>query len=108
LNLRGIRGGGVGATASNTIPTEATASIDFRLVPHQTPEHVRALVEAHVRSKGYFIVDHDPTPAERAAHARVAKLTWEPGYPATRVPMDSPLARAVIRATEESLGAPVV
>src|SRR6185437_802699 len=68
LNLRGIRGGGVGATASNTIPTEATASLDFRLVPRQTPEHLRALVEAHVRSRGYFIVDHDPTRAERMAH----------------------------------------
>ncbi|HXU53352.1 MAG TPA: M20/M25/M40 family metallo-hydrolase, partial [Casimicrobiaceae bacterium] len=96
LNLRGIRGGGVGATASNTIPTEATASLDFRLVPRQTPEHVRALVEAHVRSKGYFIVDHDPTRAERMAHARIAKITWEAGYPATRVAMDSPLSRAVI------------
>ena len=51
LNLRGIRGGGVGATASNTIPTDATASIDFRLVPHQTPEHVRQLVEAHARAQ---------------------------------------------------------
>jgi acetylornithine deacetylase/succinyl-diaminopimelate desuccinylase-like protein len=108
LNLRGIRGGGVGATASNTIPTEATASIDFRLVPRQTPERVRALVEAHVRSRGFFIVDHDPTRAERMAHARVAKITWEAGYPATRVAMDSPLARAVIRATRESLGAPIV
>jgi acetylornithine deacetylase/succinyl-diaminopimelate desuccinylase-like protein len=108
LNLRGISGGSVGAAASNTIPTEATASIDFRLVPHQTPDRVRALVQAHVRLRGYFIVDHDPTRAERTAHARVAKITWEAGYPATRVAMDSPLARAVIRATRESLGAPIV
>ena len=42
------------------------------------------------------------------AHARVAKITWEAGYPATRVAMDSPLARAVIRATGEALGAPIV
>lgn len=108
LNLRGIRGGAVGATASNTIPTEATASIDFRLVPHQTPEHVRQLVESHVRAHGYFIVDHTPTPAERMAHDRIIKVTWEAGYAATRVSMDSPLSRAVIRATEESLGAPIV
>ena len=108
LNLRGIRGGAVGATASNTIPTEATASIDFRLVPHQTPEHVRQLVEEHAKTRGYFIVDHTPTPAERMAHARILKMTWEAGYPATRVSMDSPLSRAVIRATEESLDGPIV
>src|SRR5262245_59776870 len=53
LNLRGIRGGNVNELSSNTIPTEATASIDFRLVPKQMPEHVRELVKAHVESHGY-------------------------------------------------------
>jgi len=108
LNLRGIRGGGVGATASNTIPTEATASIDFRLVPRQTPEHIRQLVEAHARSLGYTVIDHTPSAAERMKHARFVKMTWESGYPATRVSMESPLAKAVIRATQESLGGPIV
>jgi acetylornithine deacetylase/succinyl-diaminopimelate desuccinylase-like protein len=108
LNLRGIRGGNVGATASNTIPTEARASIDFRLVPRQTPERVRRLVEAHVRARGYYIVDHDPTPAERAAHARILKVEWEAGYPATRAPMDAPISRALLRASELALGKPVI
>jgi acetylornithine deacetylase/succinyl-diaminopimelate desuccinylase-like protein len=108
LNLRGIRGGNVGATASNTIPTEATASIDFRLVPKQTPEHIRGLVEAHAKAQGFFVVDHTPTAAERTAHARILKMTWESGYPATRVAMDSPLSKAVLRATQEAVGAPIV
>ena len=108
LNLRGIRGGGVGATASNTIPTEATASIDFRLVPKQTPQRIKQLVEAHARAQGYFVVDHTPTAAERMAHARILKVTWESGYPATRVSMDSPLSRAVIRATQDALGTNIV
>ena len=108
LNLSGIRGGNVGATASNAIPTEATASIDFRLVPRQTPEHVRQLVEAHLRGHGYTIVDHTPTADERMRPARVAKVTWEAGYAPTRVAMDSPLSQAVLRATEEAVGGPVV
>ncbi len=33
FNVRGIEAGHVGKQASNTIPTEARASIDFRLVP---------------------------------------------------------------------------
>ena len=108
LNLRGIRGGNVGATASNAIPTEATASIDFRLVPRQTPDHVRQLVETHLRAHGYTIVDHTPTADERMRTARIAKVTWEAGYAPTRVAMDSPLSQAVLRATEEAVGGPVV
>ena len=108
LNLRGIRGGNVNELSSNTIPTEATASIDFRLVPKQTPEHVRQLVEAHLRAQGYFVVDHTPTSAERMAHARVAKVVWEAGYAASRVPMDAPLSRATLRAVQDALGQPIV
>ena len=108
LNLRGIRGGNVNELSSNTIPTEATASIDFRLVPRQTPARIRSLVESHARARGYFIVDHTPTTAERLAHARIVKMTWESGYAATRVAMDAPLSRATIRATQEAIGGPVV
>jgi acetylornithine deacetylase/succinyl-diaminopimelate desuccinylase-like protein len=109
LNLRGIQSGGVNELSSNVIPSDATASIDFRLVPRQTPERVRRLMEAHARAQGYFVVDHTPTLAERAAHARVMKMTWgEGGYPATRVSMDAPLSKAVVQATREALGAPIV
>ena len=109
LNLRGFRGGGVGAGGSNTISTEARASIDFRLVPRQTPERIRSLVEGHARQKGYFIVTgRDPTPAERAAHAKIMRLDWETGYPATRVAMDAPVSRAVLQSVESALGTPVI
>jgi acetylornithine deacetylase/succinyl-diaminopimelate desuccinylase-like protein len=108
LNLRGFQGGSVGAAASNTIPTEASASIDFRLVPRQTPQRIRELVESHAADQGFFVVHRDPTPAELAANEKILKLVWEPGYPATRTPMDSPLARAVLRATELASGGPVV
>jgi acetylornithine deacetylase/succinyl-diaminopimelate desuccinylase-like protein len=50
LNLRGFQSGRVGLQAPNALPTEARASIDFRLVPDQTPERVRALVDAHIRA----------------------------------------------------------
>jgi len=108
LNLRGFRGGNVGATASNQIPTEARASIDFRLVPRQTPERVRRLVEAHARAQGYYVTDRDPTDAERLAHARILKMEWEPGYAATRAPMDAPVSRALLRASELALGGSVI
>ena len=108
LNLRGIAGGAVGEGTTNAIPTEATASIDFRLVPDLTPAIVRDRVEAHVRKQGFAVVHEKPTKEARLSNPRLARLDWGPGYPAARVSMDLPASRAVIRVVEESAGAPVV
>jgi acetylornithine deacetylase/succinyl-diaminopimelate desuccinylase-like protein len=84
LNIRGIRAGDVGADAPNAIMSEASASIDFRLVPNQRPERVRALVEAHLRKHGYFVVHDVPSISERLSHTRLICLKWDDGYPAAK------------------------
>jgi acetylornithine deacetylase/succinyl-diaminopimelate desuccinylase-like protein len=102
LNVRGLDGGPVGSGAANVIPTRATASIDFRLVPDQTPARVRQLVEAHVRAQGYHVVAHEPTAEERARYAKVARIQWSDGYPAMRTTLDDPFASAVVRVANEA------
>lgn len=96
FNVRGIRVGGVRETGSNTIATEAYASFDLRLVPAQDPVRVRRLVEAHIRAQGYFVTNDSVTPAMRLAHPKVARLEWDSGYPASRVPMDGPFGKALL------------
>ncbi len=108
LNVRGLSSGAVGAEAANAIPVDARASIDLRLVPDQTPEGVRAQVEAHLTSLGYEIVHAAPTVEQRRAAPRLVRLDWGPGYPAARVAMDTEAARAVVRAVEEAVGGPVI
>ena len=108
LNLRGMAVGGVGSQAANAIPTEATASIDFRLVPDQTPEKVRGRIEAHLRSLGYTITYETPTAEARRATPRLVKLDWDMGYPPARTDMDLPFSRAVVRVAAEAAGGPVV
>ncbi len=108
LNIRGIRAGDVGPAATNSIPTEATASIDFRLVPDQTPASVRRAVEDHLRGLGYVLVADPPDAAARREHPRILRLTWGPGYPGYRTPMDLPVSRAVVEAVEAGAGGPVV
>jgi acetylornithine deacetylase/succinyl-diaminopimelate desuccinylase-like protein len=108
LNLRGFSGGDVGEKTTNSIPTEATASIDFRLVPDQTPEGVRAKVEAHLQALGYTLVRETPDRATRRKTPRLLKVTWEPGYPSARTSMDLPVSRAVSRVISESFGYSVV
>jgi acetylornithine deacetylase/succinyl-diaminopimelate desuccinylase-like protein len=104
LNVRGIRSGQVGAEAANAIPVDAVVSIDFRLVPDQTPAAVRTKVEAFLKSKGWTVVDTEPNGVERVAHPRIVKLAWEGGYPALRTDMSSPTAHAVIAAAADAAG----
>ena len=107
LNIRGIRSGEVGAEAANAIPVDAAVSLDFRLVPGQTPEHVRARVEAFLQSKGWTIVTAPPDAATRLAHPRIIRLAWGGGYPALRSDMTSPAAKGVIAAAQKAAGGPV-
>ena len=95
LNVRGLEAGHVGAQASNTIQTEARASIDFRLVPNQTPESIKPLVEEHLRARGYELVREKPDGAARLRHAKLLRVEWGSGYPPARTPLDLPLSREV-------------
>jgi acetylornithine deacetylase/succinyl-diaminopimelate desuccinylase-like protein len=93
LNLRGIEAGHVGRQASNTISTEARASIDFRLVPNETPESIKPLVERHIAAEGFSIVRQTPDAAARQSSPKIVKVEWGSGYPASRTPLDLPLSR---------------
>ena len=109
LNVRGIRVGGVRETGSNTIPSVGYASFDFRLVPAQDPAKMKQLVAAHIRKQGYFVTSDSVTTAVLLAHERVARVEWEGGYPASRVPMDGPFGQAVLSALSRGVSpAPLV
>ncbi len=109
LNLRGLSYGSVGKHAASVISTEARASFDFRLVPNETPAHVRDLVDAHIRREGYWVTSDSVTLAMRLGHPRVARVQWDSGgYPANRTSMSSPVARALIHVASDSAGRPPV
>lgn len=108
LNLHGIRVGQVGDQSTNAIPTEATATFDFRLVPKQTPERIRQTLESYLTSRGWYIVHATPTVEERLAHARVVQLTWGGGYPAYRTAIDDQVGTTVRRVVSSTIGKDVL
>ncbi|MFQ5704626.1 MAG: M20/M25/M40 family metallo-hydrolase [Gemmatimonadales bacterium] len=108
MNLEGIRAGNVGKNARNAIPSSATANLDFRLVPSQTPEHVRELVERHITEQGFYIVHEEPDTAVRRANGKVVWLNWGTGYPAMHTSMDLPISKAVVRIVQEAADGPIV
>jgi acetylornithine deacetylase/succinyl-diaminopimelate desuccinylase-like protein len=104
LNVDRIEGGGTGPNAANAIPSSATAYIDFRLVPNQTPELVRTQLEAHLRALGFHLVDRAPTIEERLQYPKLLQVVWGAGYPPQRTAIDSPAAQAFIRAIRTVAG----
>ena len=95
LNVRGIEAGHVGENASNTIQPEARASIDFRLVPDETPDSIKPLVERHIEAQGYTIVRETPDAQTRLSHPKIVRVSWGAGYPPARTSLDLPLSREV-------------
>jgi acetylornithine deacetylase/succinyl-diaminopimelate desuccinylase-like protein len=108
LNVKGLASAQVGNQAKNAIPTEATASLGFRLVPDQRLETVRAAVVAHLEKVGYHVVSKEPDLETRLAHPRIVRLTWDSGYRAMRTPLDLPVSRAVLQIVTEAAGQPAV
>jgi acetylornithine deacetylase/succinyl-diaminopimelate desuccinylase-like protein len=109
LNVRGLEAGHVEGKAQNAIAAEAKASIDFRLVPDQKPEKIRAVVEQFIQQQGFYIVRQAPDLETRRAHARIIRLAWGAGgYPAERISVDDPAVRPIVATIEQTLGAPLV
>jgi acetylornithine deacetylase/succinyl-diaminopimelate desuccinylase-like protein len=108
LNLRGIESGHVGQMASNTIQTDARASIDFRLVPDETPDSIKPLVERHIESQGYTIVRETPDVATRLKSVKLVRVQWGAGYPPARTALDLPLSREIAAIMTETGHEPVL
>jgi len=108
LNLNGIRSGDVLQDARNAIPTEAHATLDLRVVKGVSYLRQVERLKAHVAARGFLVLERAPTVEERRTHPRIARIAASPGYDAERVPMDTPLARAVLAAVQSTTPRPVV
>ncbi|MSU64737.1 MAG: M20/M25/M40 family metallo-hydrolase [Opitutus sp.] len=109
LSINGIQGANVGALAANVIPTVARATLDLRLVPGNDAQRQVAKVVAHIKARGWHVLDRDPTDAERAQHARIIRIELKStGTNAQRTPMDLPIARTVVVAVQSTVDYPVV
>jgi acetylornithine deacetylase/succinyl-diaminopimelate desuccinylase-like protein len=108
LNINGISSGDVGTAASNQIPTRAEAVLDLRLAPGNTVSGQVAKIAAFAASKGYFVIDHEPSAEERSSHDRLIKMVATEGYPAQRTALDQPLAQSVVESVSRAMASPAV
>jgi acetylornithine deacetylase/succinyl-diaminopimelate desuccinylase-like protein len=95
--IKGFEGGGTGKKSRNIIMPSATASLNLRLVPDQSPEGVKNALNAFFESEGFWLTDHEPSDDELKAHEKVLKVEWvSGGYGAFRSNLDSPVAQKLI------------
>jgi len=104
LNIDGLRSEDVGSNSRTVIPSEATATIDMRLVKGIDPRRQVERLIAHIKKQGYFVVSTEPDRATRLAHPMIARVTSVDGYRAVRTPIGLPIAKKIINAVEKALG----
>jgi acetylornithine deacetylase/succinyl-diaminopimelate desuccinylase-like protein len=80
LNVDGIWSGYTGPGMKTILPHVATAKLDSRLVPNQTPDEAIRLIRAHLDAKGFRDVE-------------IRKLS---GYPPAQTSVSAPLVQAAI------------
>ncbi len=104
--VKGFDGGGVGAQSRNIIEPSATASLNLRLVPDQTPDEARTALERHFRAQGFHVVYEDPSAEVRREHPKVLKVDWRGGYPAFRSSLEGRAATALAKLLTDLDGEP--
>lgn len=82
LNVDGIWGGYSGPGVKTILPHRATAKLDSRLVPNQTPDESLRLIRRHLDARGFQDVV-------------IRQLS---GYPPAQTSVEAPLVRAAIGA----------
>ena len=103
LNINGMQSGNVGKQASNQIPTTATAVLDLRLVLGNDWKKQQQKVVNHIKNKGYFVTENEPTDEERKKYAKIIKvMPGLDGINAQRTSMDLPIIQKVIAALQRT------
>lgn len=108
LNINGIVSGNVGSMASNQIPTKAEAVLDLRLVKGNDVNRQIGKLIKHIESKGYHVLDHEPSDEERMQYEKLIKITHGAGYNAQKTQMDLPIAQSVIKAIQSTIDYPII
>ena len=103
LNINGMQSGNVGKQASNQIPTTATAVLDLRLVLGNDWKKQQQKVVNHIKNKGYYVTENEPTDEERKKYAKIIKvMPGVDGMNAQRTSMDLPIIQKVIAALQRT------
>jgi acetylornithine deacetylase/succinyl-diaminopimelate desuccinylase-like protein len=92
LNINGVWSGYTGEGTKTILPHRATAKVDSRLVPNQTPEEALRLIRAHLDANGFGDLE-------------IRRLG---GYPPAQTSVESPFVQATIAVLNKHGAPPAV
>jgi acetylornithine deacetylase/succinyl-diaminopimelate desuccinylase-like protein len=104
LNIRGLTSAYTGPDARTIIPDTATAALDIRLVKETGARAMIEKIMAHIRARGYYVMESDPDALTRARQPRIAKVVIRGGTDAYRTSPLLPESRQVVAALERMFG----
>ncbi len=91
-NIAGVTTGYQGPGSKTVLPAEATAKLDFRLIPNQDPADVVSQLRKHLDSHGFDRVE----------------IVWSDGEKPARSDPDSAVGKTVIECVRELYGEPIL
>ena len=91
-NIAGVTTGYQGPGSKTVLPAEATAKLDFRLIPDQDPAHVLAVLRKHLDTHRFERVE----------------IVWSDGEKPARSDPESEVAKTMIECVRELHGEPVL
>lgn len=91
-NIAGVTTGYQGDGSKTVLPAEATAKLDFRLIPDQDPEELLGQLRKHFDSNGFEKVE----------------IVWHDAEKPARSDPNSAVGRTVIESVREMFGEPVL
>jgi len=91
-NVAGVTTGYQGPGSKTVLPAEATAKLDFRLIPNQDPTDILSKLRRHLDGHGFEKVE----------------ILWSDGEKPVRSDPDSAIGKVMIESVREMHGEPVV
>ncbi len=104
LNIRGLNAAWVGKEVRTLIPSEVTVEFDMRLVPESDGKRLMESLREHIVSRGFHLVDENPTDDERATHNKLASFSYRLGSKPFRTSFDSSLGKMLNAAMSKIFG----
>ena len=76
--------------------------LDIRLVPESDPDHLIRLVRKHIESRGFTILEKEPTQEERLRYPKIVTMTSRGATLPFRTDMEAPIGRWLQSAIKSS------